>query len=80
MMARVVIVGAVGALERLTYSVPAPIAELVEEHAARLGAADAWALAGAVSEAARRAYGPPAYVPFAMPGARGVPTMPGSRA
>ena len=59
-----------GSAERVPASVPAPLAEIVEAHAAGRGADDAWTVRKAVADAARAAYGPPAYHPFAMPGWR----------
>jgi len=48
---------------------PAPFAGLLREVAAApLGSRDAWTLHRQVGEAAREAFGPPAYHPFAMPG------------
>ncbi|WP_236519306.1 hypothetical protein [Sandaracinus amylolyticus] len=51
-------------------SIPAPLAQLLETHA-RGDAdmeSDAWALKDRLDRVAREAFGPPRFVPFAMPG------------
>lgn len=48
-------------------SVPPPIAALVRAYAESPANDDAWAVADAVAHAARRAFGPPRYVPFHVP-------------
>jgi hypothetical protein len=59
-----------GTADRAPKTAPAPIAEIVDEHAAGRGGDDAWALGKRVAAAARQVYGPPAYHPFPMPGWR----------
>ena len=51
-----------------TEPVPAPLRTLVDECVAGVaGAEDAWVLKERVADAAAKAYGPPAFVPFHMP-------------
>lgn len=57
-----------GSAERVPETVPAPLAALVEAHAAGRGGDDALALAKEVAAAARQVYGRPTYQPFTMPG------------
>ncbi len=59
-----------GSVDRVPPAVPRSIAAIVEQHAAGGGGDDAWALARQVADAAREAYGRPAYHPFVMPGWR----------
>lgn len=49
-------------------SVPEGLARLLEATAAGNGASDAWSVRALVDEAATKAFGPPKFVPFAMPG------------
>jgi hypothetical protein len=49
-------------------AVPAPLARLLEEHAFHRGAVEAWAVKERLDAVARDVFGPPKYIPLAMPG------------
>jgi len=58
---------AAGAVRSLVKKAPAPLTALLAEAEASAGP-DAWALIGRLDEVSRRAFGPPRYVAFPMPG------------
>jgi hypothetical protein len=47
--------------------VPPSLREVLDASVVRASPGDAWRLDEAVAKAAERAFGPPAFVPFAMP-------------
>ncbi|MDQ3037223.1 MAG: hypothetical protein M3Y87_32820, partial [Myxococcota bacterium] len=70
MSARVVLKALGGDVERAPSSVPRPLASLLEAQARGETDAydDAWALKDRLDAVAREVFGPPRFVPFAMPG------------
>lgn len=68
MSARVMLRALGGEPERAPSSVPAPLAALLEETARSPASDDAWALVDRLDATAREVFGPPRFVPFAMPG------------
>lgn len=69
MSARVLIKALGGTVDRAPSRVPAPLARLLESHArgeSRLD--DAWAVRDELDHTARQVFGPPKFIPFAMPG------------
>lgn len=70
MSARLLLKALGGAVDRAPSSTPGPLAHLLEGHArgdSRLPD-DAWAVRDELDQVARRVFGPPKFIPFAMPG------------
>jgi hypothetical protein len=70
MSARLLLKALGGSVDRAPSSIPGPLAQLLEGHArgdSRLPD-DAWAVRDELDSVARRVFGPPKYIPFAMPG------------
>jgi hypothetical protein len=68
MSARAILLLLGGDLREAPSAVPAPLATLLESHAAKATHDDAWAVRDALDAAAREAFGSPKFMHFAMPG------------
>jgi len=69
MSARVLLKALGGSVDRAPSSTPAPLARLLESHArGEARVADAWLVRDELDRVAREVFGPPRFVPFAMPG------------
>ena len=68
MSARAILMLLGGDVREAPSGVPAPLATLLESHAANTSYDDAWAVRDALDAAAREAFGPPKFMHFAMPG------------
>jgi hypothetical protein len=68
MSARAMLLLLGGDAQRAPSTVPAPLATLLESHAANPMLDDAWAVRDAVDAAARASFGAAKFIPFPMPG------------